>query len=298
VITRLRADLVLDARDELGEGPVWNAADGVLEWVDITGSRLQRFDPRTGRHTVRDLGMHIGAFAPRASGGHIVAVAAGFGVLDGDSDEVRVVAPVIADDPDVRMNDGACDPRGRFWAGTMAYDLRAGGGMLYRLDADWSVHTVLTGVTCSNGLDWSDDGTTMYYVDSFAYSVDAFDYDDDTGAVHARRRVVEVPDDPAVPMGMVVPDGMCLDAEGCIWVAAHGSGEVRRFDGRGNLLAVVDVDAPAVTSIAFGGDDLGDLYITSGHAFAPGDPRERDSEGGLFRCRPGVRGRAATPFAG
>lgn len=290
----INAELVLDARAEHGEGPVWHPVEHTLDWVDIMAGRLHRFDPGSGRDAAIEIGQPVGAFAPRRSGGYVLAVEHGFALLE-PSGEVRIVATVETGEPSQRMNDGKCDAAGRFWAGTMAYDFTPGVASLYRLDANFNATTMLTGVTLSNGLDWTDDNHTMYYIDSLAHGVDSFDFDPDTGSISHRGRVVEVPSNPSAPNGETVPDGMTLDAEGYLWVAVFGSYEVRRYSPRGELDCAVRLPVCAPTSCAFGGDDLADLYITTNVVF--GDGRE-PLAGGLFMCRPGVRGRPARLFAG
>jgi sugar lactone lactonase YvrE len=206
----------------------------------------------------------------------------------------------------VRMNDGKCDPQGRFWAGSMAFSGAPGRGALYRLDPDLTVTRVLDRCTISNGLDWSDDGGRLYYIDSGVPGVDVFDFDGATGTIANRRRVVDVPNDEDAPAGATAPDGMTIDAEGFLWVAVWGGGEVRRFTTTGELDAVVEMPVACPTSVAFGGDDLADLYITSmtpdrtaKDGRTPVDVWDpKPSEGALFRCRPGVAGRPARTFAG
>src|SRR3984893_18658400 len=259
---RIEAEVVVDAAARHGEGPVWHPVQHTLDWVDIMAGHIHRYDPRTGRDVVIDVGQPVGAIAPRRAGGYVLAVEQGFALLD-PSGNSRVVAYVEHDEPPRRMNDGGCDSAGRFWAGTMAYDFAPGAGALYRLDPDFTVTEMLAGVTISNGLDWTDDDRTMYYIDSPAHSVDAFDFDGRSGRISNRRRVVEVPSDPTSPNGSTVPDGMTLDAEGFLWVAVYGASEVRRYSPDGRIHCVVTVPACAVTSCSFGGEDLSDLYITS-----------------------------------
>ncbi len=297
MITTISAECILECACKLGEGPVWNAERGRLDFVDIMGSALHHFDPRSGRHSVTDVGEHIGSFAPRRDGGYVVAVQRGFGFLE-EGGRVEMVAPVIAEDDDLRMNDGKCDPQGRFWAGSMSYQFTPGAGTLWRLDPDGSLHTMLTGLTISNGLDWTDDQRTMYFIDSMAFGVDAFDYDAASGAIGNRRRAVEVPDQPDSPHGLTVPDGMTLDAEGALWVAVHGAGEVRRYAPDGELLQVITIPPLSSTSVAFGGDDLDELYITCAGASPDYVVHDQPGEGGIFRARPGVRGRPFNVFAG
>jgi sugar lactone lactonase YvrE len=180
------------------------------------------------------------------------------------------------------MNDGACDSGGRFWAGSMRLDEGAGGACLYRLDPDHRVHTVCEGVTVSNGLAWSLDDTLLYYVDTPTSAIDVFDFDPATGAATGRRTLTKVDGH---------PDGLTADAEGFLWVAFWGGGQVRRYSPEGELAEVVDVPAAHTTKPAFGGADLRDLYITTA---AGDDPHA----GGLFVARPGVAGLPARAYAG
>jgi sugar lactone lactonase YvrE len=290
----IRAELVLEARAGHGEGPVWHPTEHTLDWVDIMAGGLHRYDPRADRDQVIDVGQPIGAFAPRQSGGYVLALEHGFGVLE-PSGEVRVVASIETPGPAQRMNDGKCDSAGRFWTGTMAYDFTPGVAALYRLDAAFKVTTVLTGITLSNGLDWTDDDRTMYYIDSLAHGIDAFDFDAQAGTIDRRGRVIAIPSDASAPTGETLPDGMTLDAEGYLWVAIHGASEVRRYSPRGEVECIVRLPVCAVTSCAFGGEELTDLYVTSMVIFDDG--RELLA-GALFRCTPGVRGRPAHVFAG
>jgi sugar lactone lactonase YvrE len=287
---RLAAELVLDAHARLGEGPFWDAATSRLGWVDILQSAVHRFDPVTGEDLAVDVGQHVGAAVPRAGGGLVLAVAGGFALLD-DGGTVTPLADLTK--PGMRMNDGKVDPRGRFIAGSMAYDESPGAGSLYRLDPDRSVHVLVEGVTVSNGLAWTADGGTLYYVDTPTRGVDAFDYDLDSGAVANRRRAFTIPEEHGFP------DGMTIDDEGHLWVAFWGGWAVRRYAADGTPLAVVELPVSQVTSCAFGGADGGDLYITCAtptEADGAGDTPQPHA-GGLFRCRPGVTGPAATPAA-
>ncbi len=191
------------------------------------------------------------------------------------------------------MNDGKVDPSGRFWAGSMAKDERAGAGTLYRLDPDRSVTPMVDGLTIPNGLDWSADGRTMFYIDTTTNRVDAFDYDDAAGTIAGRRPAVLV--DP----GRGFPDGMTLDAEGFLWVALFDGWGVHRYAPDGRLDRRIEVPAAQVTSVAFGGRDYDELYITTGQeGFPAGGLPGQPHAGGVFRCRPGVRGRPPNRFGG
>lgn len=285
-------ELVADAHAIVGEGPVWDASTGLLVWVDIEGKRIYEFDPATGVNREIEVPQYPGAVVRRASGGYMAAVTNGFASVDRDGG-FELVVPVEADLPENRMNDGKCDPQGRFWAGTTRMTHDAPIGVLHRLDADLSLHPMVGELWVSNGLDWTDDERHMYFIDSFGGSVDVFDYDAATGDIANRRPFIDVPE------SWATPDGMTLDAEGYLWVAFWGSSRVRRFDPQGRLDREITLPVTQVTSCAFGGPDLRDLYITSGCRGLDAAALEREPHaGGLFRARPGVQGRPAFEFAG
>jgi sugar lactone lactonase YvrE len=206
-----------------------------------------------------------------------------------DGLERRLLGSVETDRPQNRFNDAACDARGRLWAGTLSTVRAPGTAALYRFEAGGAPERALVGATVSNGLDWDADATRLYYVDSVTQSVDAIDFDLDRGRLGARRVFVRM--DPAHGM----PDGLCVDSEGGVWVALFGGGAVRRYDTAGRLDLHVALPVSHPTSLAFGGPDLRELYVTSarrpdGGGAAPG--------GSLLRLRPGVAGRLPTPFGG
>lgn len=290
----LDAELVLDAHARVGEGPVWDDANGTLVWVDIMGRAVHRYDPVRNDDRAIDVGQPVGAAVLRSNGnGLVLALRDGFGMLDERSGAVELVAPVEADVPTNRMNDGKCDPAGRFWAGTMATDeLTRGAGALYRLDPDLQVRRMVDGITLSNGLDWSLDGREMYYIDSPTHGLDVFDFHLQDGSLGARRRLISIPRDEGLP------DGMTVDAEGGLWVALHGSGTIRRYLADGTVDCIVHVPPPMVTCCAFGGPDLTDLYITTmREGLSAEASRAQPLAGALFVCRPGVRGRPPYRFA-
>jgi len=286
-------ELVLDARAELGEGPCWDAIDQSLVWVDITQSLVHFYEPATRRDTVLDVGQPVGCVARRSAGGLVLGLRDGFGLLDAPSSNLDLVAPVEDDNRLNRMNDGKCDPQGRLWAGTMAFDSTPGAGVLYRFDLERGAAPMLADTTVSNGIDWSLDETTMYYIDSGAHRVDEFDWDGEHGTIGNRRPLIEIPESEGVP------DGMTVDAEGFLWVAIWDGWAVRRYAPDGTLDRVVELPVARVTSCAFGGADLCDLYITSASVGLDDQQLgQQPHAGGLFRFRPGVRGRHANLFAG
>lgn len=284
-------ELLLDARSMLGEGPVWDARIGRIAWVDIMAGRLHLTAP-DGETTTFQLPKPLGCVVPRASGGWVVALADGFWSVT-DAGTAERLVDIQSDHPELRFNDGKCDPQGRFWAGSMAVDFRNAAGALYRLDPDLSVHRMIDATTISNGLDWSLDGRTMYYVDTPTQRIDQFDFDPATGAIAGRRPFATI--DPADG----APDGLTVDAEGGIWLALWDGWRVRRYLPDGSIEREIRLPVSEVTCPAFGGPDLDELYITT--AWEELSEEQRAAQplaGGLFRARSGVRGRPPTAFAG
>ncbi len=282
-----------DPGAEHGEGPTWDAAAGRLIWVDLLRGIVHRLDPATGDDEPVQVGQPVGAAVPRAGGGLALAVRDGFALLDPGSERPRMVAEVEADTPSNRMNDGKCDSAGRFWAGTMALDSRPGAGALYRLDPDMTVTTTLSGVSISNGLGWSPDDRTMYYVDSGEQAIDAFDFDVKQGRVTNRRRLA------AIEVEAGTPDGIAVDVAGCLWVALWGGGAVRRYSPAGDLLATVRLPATQLTSCTFGGPELRDIYVTSASSGLSAEERRRQPYAGVvFRVSVDVPGALAARFGG
>jgi sugar lactone lactonase YvrE len=283
------ATLVLDARATLGEGPCWDTDGGSLLWVDIERGLVHRFDPATGGDDALDVGRRVSAAVPASDGRLVLACQGGIEMLDEAAGERTLLAPVSPGDARLRTNDAKCDASGRLWVGTMTLDDTAGAGSLFCLAAaDAELRTVLPDVTISNGLGWSPDGDTMYFVDTPLGRIDAFDFDVDRGAISNRRPFAATP-------GPGLPDGLCVDEEGCVWVALWGGGAVHRYDASGRLVAVVALPVPDVTSCCFGGDALQDLYVTTAGGDAATAPD--DLAGGLFRVEAGVRGLPGHRFA-
>lgn len=281
----------------LTEGPRWCAETGELLWVDVLGATLHRAQPGIdgALESVQTIKVdrHVGAVAPATTGGYVLAAGTGFIHVD-NSGAVDELAQPEAGRADVRMNDGACDAQGRFWAGTMAYDESPEAGALYRLELDGSCTTVLTGLTISNGIGWSPDGTTMYLADSGTGRIDAFDFDAVSGGITRRRTIV------AIEERGVAPDGLTVDEAGGIWVALWGGGAVNRYGPGGGLLTRVPVPVDRPTSCAFGGVDRSTLYITTSRDGLDDVAVSRQPHAGqLFRVEGlGVRGAACAPYRG
>ena len=286
----MSVEVVVALGSELGEGPIWDERTGRLVWVDILGRRVHATDPDTGETSSIETPLHVGAVAARPAGGFVAALEDGFWIL-GDGPARRITA-VPESRPGLRFNDGKCDPAGRFWAGTMAYDVTPGAGALYRLDTDGRATLVVPGVTLSNGLAWSGDGRTMFYVDSPSQRIDAFTFDPATGSVADRRTVVEI------PAADGTPDGLTIDEDDGLWVALAHDGTVRRFVG-GREDRVIQLPVSLVTSVTFGGPDRDILFITSAWEHMTDEERAREPlAGAVFRARPGVRGRPADVYRG
>ncbi|WP_327716913.1 SMP-30/gluconolactonase/LRE family protein [Streptomyces sp. NBC_00490] len=245
-------EVAVRAEAILGEGPTWDPAHNRLIWLDILGARINTYDPVSGHRTVRVTDQHIGAAKPRTGGGLVLNLRDGVALLDPD-DSFRWLhhEPV----PGRRANDAAVAPDGSLWAGTMRYDEAPGGGTLSRLTGDGSFETVLDDVAVSNGTGWSPDGRRMYYIDSPTRRLDVFDFE--AGRPVNRRPLVEIEE------GAGFPDGLTVDADGCVWVALWDGGAVRRYTPEGTLDRVITLPTPRVTACAFGGADLTDLYITT-----------------------------------
>jgi sugar lactone lactonase YvrE len=301
-----QATLAIKAENKIGECPVWDKQHQRLLWVDHQVGTLHeaRADGAGGwRQTQRwDLGRPIAAVIPRQPGGLVVTTGTEILLFDEALAKCTPFVSLSVDPALIRLNDAKCDAQGRLWAGTFTTDFSARAA-LYRIDPDGTVTPALESVALSNGLDWSPDGSTFYYIDSLALTIEAFDFDAPCGTIGNRRTLV------TFNRGEGGGNGMTVDREGCLWVALTGSGEVRRYAPNGTLLGIVKVPTTGVTSCAFGGPDGGELFITSRSgrvheqiarmlSLTPERMEDNGPEaGGLFVCRPGPTGPPATPFA-
>ena len=282
---------MLDARAELGESALWRAETGELHWVDIVKGEVHTLHMPTGKHTFFSTAQAVGAIVPVRGGGFAAALATGFYRAD-DRGLTRRIAEPESLVPRFRFNDGKCDRKGRFWAGTQI--LRgemAGKGYFWCLDTDGTVRTALTGVTTSNGLAWNADDTVLYYIDTPTFAVRAFTFDLERGLLGAGKVCVEIPREYAYP------DGMTIDREGMLWIAHWQGHAVRRYDPRtGKCIGVLPVPASKVTSCCFGGENLDILYITT--AREETDAAEEPLAGGIFRADVGTQGYEAFYYKG
>lgn len=271
-----------------GEGPCWYPGWGGLRWVDMLAGDVMTLDATSGAIDRWHVGSVAAVVRPRVSGGAVLALERGFALAEQNSRELRLLEELWSDET-VRLNEGGCDPDGRFYCGSMAYDSSPGRGTVYRLDADEVVSVVIENVTISNGLEWSPDNSLAYYVDTPTGRIDVFDYDSENGLT-GRRPFVEIPSEAGSP------DGLTVDSEGAVWVALWGGSAVHRYSADGKHDGVVEVDATQVTACTFGGENLDELYITTSRepAIAKGQP----AAGALFRADVGVRGMPVRPYAG
>ncbi len=279
---------VLDCRAELGEGPLWDVAEQRLYWVNIKQREIHRFDPATGRDEMWPAPEAVGSLALRAQGGLVVALRSGFFFFEPATGAFQ---PVVEPEPERRenrFNDGKPDRQGRFWAGSMHDPEKLPTGGLYRLDIDRTCKRLVDNVVCSNSLCWSPDGSVMYYGDSYAGKVWAWDFDTATGEIANRRVFAERPAEEGFP------DGATVDAEGGVWVAYWQGWRVTRFDPAGKVERVVKMPVEKPTCPAFGGKDLDICYVTS--AWIGGE--RQGQAGSIFAFRPGVKGVAEARFRG
>ncbi|WP_020500439.1 SMP-30/gluconolactonase/LRE family protein [Sciscionella marina] len=269
----------------LGEGPLWDAASGTLLWVDIPGGFVHRTDPADGAETSVHLGEPVSAVLPARDGSLLAAV--GHRLIELGTGAVLAEVPHR---PDMRFNDGAADPRGRLYLGTMHTAQLPGTACLYRLNRARAFEPVLEGVTISNGLGWSPDGGILYYVDTPSMRVEAIAYDPESGELGARRVFAEFTEEHGRP------DGLTVDEDGFVWVALIRGAALHRYAPDGRFDSVIELPVSHPTSCAFGGPGRDELYVTTARDLLTEQQRaEQPLAGRLLRLRPGVRGPVPFP---
>lgn len=288
MVTTLTPTLADPIPATVGESPIWDAEGGRLIWVDVLAGTVHFADASGHRQGSVEIGLHVGTAIPGHSGEVLLATSEGFSILGADR-TITSLSTVLASDPDLRFNDGKADPRGRAIVGTLSYSRRPHAATLSRLDDGPRLEPIVSPVSASNGLGWSADGRTMYYVDTPTGRIDAFDYELETGTVGARRILATIPEDQGRP------DGLCVDHDGGVWVALWGGYSVLRFTAAGDLDQRVEFPMPRVTSCAFGGPAGDTLFVTT--AMNPAGPDAAlPNAGCLFTVDTGFSGAPATPW--
>ncbi|SEQ24964.1 transcriptional regulator, IclR family [Faunimonas pinastri] len=286
-------ECVLPWGAHLAEGPVWSGRDGRLYWVDILAPSVNRFDPETRSNEERRMPRLVGAVSERRSGGLVAFTQDGLEGLDFETGTLTPLVDPEADIPENRFNDGKCDPLGRIWGGTMCLDASRATGALYRIDADRRWTSMSSGYMVANGLDWSPDGRTFYFVDSAAGHIYAFDFDMASGTLGPRRLFAKIPPSEGRP------DGITVDREGCLWCAVWDGWAVRRYAPDGRLLRTVRLPVPRPTSVTLGGPDLKTLFVTSARVRLPSRMlAEAPFSGGIFALQVDVPGLPGNSYAG
>ena len=276
----IQPELIADYHCHIGENPLWHPLERRLYWTDITRGRLFRYDPATGKHEQCYSGPPVGGFTVQADGTLLLFMARG-AIAQWRDGHLNYIVEEIADERESRFNDVIADPAGRVFCGTMPTPTRL--GRLYRLDLDGGIHLVLEGIGTSNGMGFTLDRRQMYYTDSEARCIYLFDYEERTGALTNQRVWLHTPE------GAGLPDGMTVDAQGHVWSARWDDSALYRYTPEGVEEQRIEFPAKKVSSVAFGGDDLSDLYITT--ALTDGTKaQEGAGAGALFRIRPGIRG--------
>lgn len=299
-MSSVKVECVVKTSALIGEGPVWEESEQMLLFVDIAGQKVHRWSPATNQIQSVETGDMVGFAVPRRSGGYVAGVGRSIVAVDWSTQTMTSLVEVDKDKLNNRLNDGKVDPIGRLLAGTMGKEeqpavVQKQQGSLFSVTSDLTVTKHLSQVDISNGLDWSLDQKTFYYIDSLALTVDAFDYDSNTGHIGNRRVVYRMEE------GEGLPDGMTVDAEGRLWVACYNGGRVINIDpATGVRLQTVSLPVTKTTSCCFGGPDYSDLYVTSASVgLDQSDRRAQPLAGGIFRVTGlGVKGRPSNSFSG
>lgn len=282
----LKANLLLDSKSALGEGAFWAAHEKVLYWIDIEGGLLNSYNPADATNEIFEMGKKIGTVVPVNDSKVIVALEDGAYTYDVNGGELTLLCQPFQGQTGVRFNDGKCDPEGRLWVGTMANDCKSNIAALYKIDGSGKYLKMIENVIISNGIVWTSDKKSMYYIDTPTKKIVQYDYDNASGNISNKKVIIEVPD------SIGSPDGMAIDKNNNIWVAMWGGASVRGYNPKtGKMIATIEVPAPNVTSIAFGGDNLDILFITTAQIGLNEESlRKYPLSGSMFSVKPGVVG--------
>ena len=279
-------ELFYNAKATLGEAPAWDAKTQTLYWVDVLEKRVY-----AGSKLFIQLDDYVGCLAPRKDGGLVIAQRFGFWSFEPDTNKLITLASPKGEPSNNRFNDGKCDPRGRFVAGTMDHNEQEASGSLYSLSVDGRVKRLLKDIRISNGIAWSPDFKTMYFIDTPTKDVKAFDYDIETGQIANPRVIIHFAD----TFGF--PDGMTSDMDGNLWIAMWNGARITQWKPDGTLLEQFAVPALQVTSCVFGGVDMDELFITSARVgMDAASLGKYPQSGGIFRMKTNVTGMPTFEF--
>lgn len=283
----MKAEPVVKIDATLGEGPLWHPIHQMLYWVDIEKKILHALEPHTNMHREWPVSKRLGTVSPAANGKLLLGLQGEIRFFDPSTEAIESLVRIEPDVPENRCNDGKCDPSGRFWIGTMQLECKPGAGSLYCLDTNLQLHKVLRGLTIANGMDWSPDGNHMYFIDSTTYCVKRYRCNRERVSLAGEKIVLRFDKDDGMP------DGMCADSEGMLWIGFWGGHRVGRYNPvTGEHLGDVEVPAPHVTSCCFGGKDLTTLYITTAQeGLNQKQLEDYPLSGSLFSCNTDTRGK-------
>lgn len=288
----MKVELVADTRSTLGEGSIWDDKTKRLIWVDIENGVLHQFDPESGQNQSKVIGDKVTTVVPKKDGNLLLGLTNDVATYTPQTGDLEKHISIEGNISTNRLNDGKCDPVGRFWIGSFATDMQSGQASLYRVDTDFSVSKMLTDVTISNGIVWSHDHKKMYYIDTTTFNIYGFDFNRDDGSISQKKVVFQFPE----TMGF--PDGMTIDNQDRLWVAMFAGYAVVCVDPvSGEIVQKIDLPVKNATSCAFGGKNLDELYITTARIeMTKQELSEQPIAGGLFRVKPGTKGVPANRF--
>jgi sugar lactone lactonase YvrE len=292
-VENLLLEPISDHRCLLGEGPLWDAGRKTICWVDILNGLIHEYDPAKSKSKSLRVDHMVGSIAICSDGNILAALQPGFAFIDRATSAVSNISMPEGHPTTNRFNDGKCDPAGRFWAGTMALSEEAGAGSVYVFDRNSHIRQVMKGVSISNGMAWTTDGRTLYYIDTPTQRIVAFDYDLETGSIKNKRTAIDLRGERGFP------DGMTIDQEDNLWVAHWDGWQVSRWNPRtGKKIGSITMPAARVTSCTFGGERLDELFITTARVgLTPEQQSLQPLAGSIFRLRnPGAVGRPAFEF--
>lgn len=276
----------------LGEGAIWNTGRDVLYWVDIEGRQFHIYNPKTQINKSYQSPSMVGTVVPTTRGNVLLALQDGIYKMNPDKGKFTLFSDVESKNTANRFNDGKCDPAGRLWVGSMHLEQKDYEANLYKIDENGKATLMKDSITISNGIVWTKDEKTMYYIDTPTGEIKAFDYDRKTGSIKNERVAVVVPE------SLGYPDGMAIDENDHLWVGLWNGNAVAHFDPiAGELVSKIEVPAHNVTSCAFGGENLDILYITTSSLdMTPEEKEKYPLAGSLFKAVPGVKGVRSKPF--